>query len=136
MKKCSKCKLEKPLEAFAKKRNGRQAYCKECHSDYRKEHYLQNRQKYIDKAGAWKRSLKRKVDLIKSVPCADCGVRYPPPVMEFDYRLDKLQDVARMVGDGLGWSKIQAEIDKCDIVCANCHRLRHYYATIAQVAER
>ena len=58
----------------------------------------------------------------KDVPCADCGVKYPPYVMDFDHRGDKVQGVAGM------WSRsmevLLAEIAKCDVVCANCHRER------------
>ncbi len=60
----------------------------------------------------------------KSVPCADCGVRYPPYVMDFDHRnpAEKLGNI----GCGRKWGepRLRAEIAKCDVVCANCHRER------------
>lgn len=58
----------------------------------------------------------------KSVPCADCGVEYPPYVMQFDHLRDKLYEIAdnyRMALD-----KLLIEIEKCDVVCANCHAER------------
>lgn len=60
----------------------------------------------------------------KDVPCADCGVKYPPIVMDFDHvRGTKSFNI----GSGAGTrslARIQQEIDKCDVVCSNCHRLR------------
>lgn len=59
-------------------------------------------------------------------PCADCEVNYPAAVMEFDHvRGEKIGNVATMVSNGRPWDQIQKEINKCDLVCANCHRLRH-----------
>lgn len=58
-------------------------------------------------------------------PCTDCGIVYPWYVMEFDHTKDnKFRDVCVMVNRGHAIAKIQEEIDKCDLVCANCHRLR------------
>lgn len=67
---------------------------------------------------------KRLVDLAKSGPCADCGNRFSPEAMDFDHvRGPKLFGIATGL---LSKSVLQleAEIAKCDIVCANCHRVR------------
>ncbi len=56
-------------------------------------------------------------------PCTDCGIYYPSCVMDFDHvRGEKTMDVSRMVA--YGWDTVMQEIDKCDLVCANCHRIR------------
>lgn len=59
----------------------------------------------------------------KDKPCQDCGVKYPPCVMDFDHRPGevKLFLVSRR---WCGKQKVADEIAKCDVVCANCHRLR------------
>lgn len=64
------------------------------------------------------------IQAAKSKPCADCGIEYPHWVMDFDHREDeeKATNVAWLVDYRL--EIIQAEIDKCDVVCANCHRER------------
>lgn len=63
--------------------------------------------------------------LLSQSQCQKCG-ETDPVVLEFDH-LDptaKLDSVANLVCVSRGWAKIQREIDKCQILCANCHRLR------------
>ena len=64
------------------------------------------------------------VDSSKDIPCADCGNKFPSVCMDFDHRdgKDKLINVSAMCG--FPDDKIILEINKCDVVCANCHRLR------------
>jgi DNA-binding transcriptional regulator YdaS (Cro superfamily) len=67
------------------------------------------------------------LDQLRSVPCADCGGRFAQCSMDFDHR-DPLMKVARvpsLIGRA-GVARILAEAAKCDIVCANCHRLRTF----------
>jgi hypothetical protein len=56
-------------------------------------------------------------------PCVDCG-EADPVVLEFDHvRGEKRMDVGRMATSvGVGLVTLQAEIDKCEVRCANCHR--------------
>lgn len=65
----------------------------------------------------------------KQVPCGDCGERFRPCVMEFEHRGEKhvkIADWPRRVGYGpAAIAKLYEEIAKCDVLCANCHRLRH-----------
>jgi hypothetical protein len=63
----------------------------------------------------------------KDGPCTDCGVRYPPYVMQFDHvRGVKRLNVSAMASCTYGPAPILAEIAKCDLVCANCHAERTY----------
>lgn len=60
---------------------------------------------------------------LKNVPCADCGGVFPPCVMDFDHVSEnKTRGVAQMMSHSL--DLILEEISKCEIVCANCHRIR------------
>ena len=62
-------------------------------------------------------------DRLKDVPCADCGGRFPPVCMDFDHvRGDKVRGVSQM--RYITPIRIVAEVAKCDVVCANCHRIR------------
>ena len=59
----------------------------------------------------------------KAHPCTDCGKQYPPYVMDFDHiRGDKTNDVAYF--PLFSFARIAEEIAKCEVVCANCHRIR------------
>ena len=57
--------------------------------------------------------------------------------MDFDHRdpREKRYTVSRMIGRA-GWARIMAEVAKCDIVCANCHRDRTYRRREASSSER
>lgn len=67
----------------------------------------------------------RIVEAAKAVPCDDCGERYPHYVMDFDHRdpLQKLFNIGSL-SRMTSVAKLLAEIAKCDVVCANCHRER------------
>lgn len=64
------------------------------------------------------------INSYKEKPCGDCGIQYPAYVMQFDHRdpATKCADIRTLRGHS--WETIQAEIDKCDVVCANCHAER------------
>lgn len=61
---------------------------------------------------------------LSSRPCVDCG-KADIRILEFDHvRGKKIGNISRMLGEGCSWSTIEAEIAKCDVKCANCHRIR------------
>jgi hypothetical protein len=76
------------------------------------------------KRANWRRQAAM-LDILRDRPCADCGGRFPPCSMDFDHRdsTEKATAVTRMIGRA-GRRRILAEVAKCDIVCANCHRAR------------
>ncbi len=60
-----------------------------------------------------------------SNPCVDCG-NTDPDVLEFDHvRGQKIATITKMITNRNGLERIIAEIAKCDVRCANCHRKRH-----------
>jgi hypothetical protein len=81
-----------------------------------------------EKRANWRRQAAL-LDRLRDVPCADCGGRFPPCSMDFDHRdpAEKTSRVPAMIGRA-GDARILAEVAKCDIVCANCHRLRTWSA--------
>lgn len=67
------------------------------------------------------------VDKIKaSTPCADCRRYFPAICLDFDHRPEfkKRAGISELVQSSGDFKRIDAEIKKCDIVCACCHRLR------------
>ena len=73
-----------------------------------------------------KQAYKQKLVEIKEASgCTDCGENNPI-VLDFDHIKDKKYNVSRMIHDGFSWRAIKKEIDKCEVVCANCHRIRTY----------
>jgi len=57
--------------------------------------------------------------------CMDCGEKLPYYVLDLDHRepSEKEFTPSRLYKNG-SWSVMRAELDKCDVVCANCHRIR------------
>ena len=96
--------------------------CTEANRVWTREYRNKNR----FKVNAWNKSRAAKgrkyLDTAKDVPCADCGIRYPSYVMDFDHLRDKDFNVSRRTAGSL--KTLQTEIDKCEVVCANCHRIR------------
>jgi hypothetical protein len=66
------------------------------------------------------------VELVKLVAgCRDCGYRAHPAALDFDHvRGDKVANVSVLVNRGFPAAAVRDEVAKCDVVCANCHRVR------------
>ena len=63
-----------------------------------------------------------------SCGCMDCGYKDHFYALELDHRDDaqKVGNVCHLIKRTHSWAKIKEEIRKCDVVCANCHRIRTY----------
>lgn len=63
---------------------------------------------------------------IKSKPCADCGHTFPPYCMDFHHALgDKKFSISKKwLTPDMGL--LEAELAKCELLCANCHRIREH----------
>ncbi len=73
-----------------------------------------------------KQQFKKKLAALKeSSGCKDCGENNHI-VLDFDHLRDKKYNISRMIHDGFSWKAIMKEVEKCDVVCANCHRIRTY----------
>lgn len=60
---------------------------------------------------------------LRSHPCTDCGVQYPPAAMEFDH----IRGTKKFEITATNYRRVDfpEELAKCDLRCANCHRIRH-----------
>lgn len=104
--------------------------CKPCKRKTQRAAEKRRRARKPKKPGPQKKDLplsvriRQHVDIKKSGPCTDCGGTFPPVAMDFDHRPNeiKLKEVSKIST----FAAVDAEIAKCDLVCANCHRVRTY----------
>lgn len=68
---------------------------------------------------------KRLVEIKEASGCVDCGEKNHI-VLDFDHLKNKKYNISRMIHDNFSWAAIKKEIAKCEVVCANCHRIRTY----------
>jgi hypothetical protein len=117
MKNCVICKT--PLK-------GRQTkYCKRgCEATVWRKANIETNKVYT-KIAVERNKQKRKeyIAELKKSGCTDCGNSYPPCVMDFDHvRGKKIRNIS--IAANYGWKSMLEELAKCELVCANCHRVR------------
>ncbi len=132
---CLSCKHPWPLTAeyWHRQRSsadGFQSRCKACNISAVKKWQEDNRDRYLITQRAHVSPLRAEMIGYKEThPCADCGLFYPYVAMSFDHLPggEKAGDISKMAkGNGhlRGRERLLAEIEKCDLVCLNCHALR------------
>lgn len=137
MKICSTCKREKPLDAFNKKSanaDGRERYCKECHRTRNRVHYGDNKDAYKASARKFKLSLRDWYQTLKrGKQCICCGeTKYWRLSFHHINTDDKDMEVSQMVIKNVSRARILAEIEKCVVVCHNCHSDIHHEERISR----
>lgn len=130
---CPKCRTIKPVDAFPRRRsesNLPNSYCRPCTLAYQRSYYQsKDRQNQRDRVRANSARYRMRNRLLmrgylESHPCVDCGEN-DPIVLDFDHvRAPKIASVSRLSASNIGWSRVEAEIAKCEVRCANCHRRR------------
>ena len=143
MKRCSKCKVEKPNSEFyrdSRSKDGFAYTCKSCNSErgkkwreanasrvqaYRKEYLLNNETKLREQIVNKTRRTMRLVQSLKT-PCAKCG-EDRPWVIQFHHIEPSTKKFT--IGSGHTYSKkvLQEEVSKCVCLCSNCHDEFHYF---------
>lgn len=149
---CTSCLIIKPIGEFNFRNSSlgvRQKACKECTRARIRAHYYSNRDYYLRKAR------KRNAAIINFLReyiwkylsthhCIDCGEN-DPVVLEFDHKRDKILALSEIIKNSPSLKRVDDEILKCEVRCANCHRRktsreRGYYrskfAPVAQWIER
>ena len=126
---CRRCSTAKPLNAFplrSAETGTRQWSCKSCQRAYSSAWYVKNRSRHIANTTKNSRVNRRRMrDMarayLRDQPCVDCG-ESDPDVLEFDHVRGKKAEISLLASMGLPWPTIVAEIAKCEVRCANCHR--------------
>ena len=134
---CKKCGELKPLSEFNKRNDGHgggyHCYCRVCDREYSREHYRKNKKYYREKQSRFRdQGLARVWQYKCKHPCGKCGEDHPACLV-FHHRNpgDKDKCVSKMAANGTGWPRLLAEIQKCVVLCTNCHRKLHYDERIA-----
>jgi hypothetical protein len=130
---CIKCEKDLPENEFHfkdKTKGVRKKTCKECTKKYRKTYYLENRESAINYSLQTnkERAIRNQQfvwDYLKEHPCVECG-ESNPIVLQFDHidENDKTKEISKLVTEKYGIDTIKKEIDKCQVLCANCHLKR------------
>jgi hypothetical protein len=132
MRKCCTCKEEKPLDHFywkIKKKGIKQTVCMTCDRAYKEIWYQKNKEKHKanTKRNRHKNARKARKFLLnyyQTHPCTNCGFN-DPRCLEFHHIKGKKKYlVGGMVTQGHGLTSIKKEIRKCQVLCANCHRIK------------
>jgi hypothetical protein len=118
-KRCSKCARNIGIENFSKdksKKDGLKSYCKKCASGFYHRWHSDNDFQDI--------KYFKYYTILEKSKCVDCEENNIA-CLQFDHvRDNKIMSVSQMVSKNYNWSSIRKEINKCDIVCANCHAKR------------
>jgi hypothetical protein len=129
MKRCCTCHRMLPLRDFSRRaaaQDGRQNRCKGCYAEQYAEHREVMRAAILARHHRL-RELKevRLAEYLLEHPCVDCGAA-DLRVLDFDHRerAVKRVGIGVMLSGGWSWQAMLAEIAKCDVRCANCHRIR------------
>lgn len=130
MKTCTRCGISKDLSEFNFKIKAKNLYsyhCRDCSKKYIRNHYLNNRTYYLKKAKKRNAIVRKEIrdylwEYLKAHGCVDCGENNPI-VLEFDHIKDKLLAVSSFAR-GHKLKDVQNEVAKCEVRCANCHRIK------------
>lgn len=130
LRRCGTCRQNLPTSLFSKRggsREGWQHDCKECSKKRHREWQKLNRE--IVKNQQKSRRIKKKQELVKrfGAVCLDCGGKFPDCVYDF-HHLDptKKDYYPAFAINQLSFEKMEKELAKCVMLCANCHRIRHF----------
>lgn len=114
MKHCPSCKIDKDISEFYTRRgNQTHSYCKPCVSEQTK---------------ARQRRLKREAIEYKGGKCMDCGGVFHQAAFDFHHEDPSQKEFAigrRNLSNLTDF--VKKELDKCSLLCANCHRVRHAF---------
>lgn len=129
---CPTCSTNKHVREFGinnSRPDGLQSLCRACKRITQDRWYQKNKAHHVSNVVKRRReveskSIKAIVAYLEDHPCVDCG-ESNPVILEFDHvRGRKLNSICSMINRGCTWKTIYAEIQKCEVRCCNCHRLK------------
>lgn len=126
---CRACDRELTLENFSRnptRKDGLNGWCRECSNEYLHKHYKSKKQYYLDHAKLSKSKINDYVkDYKVAKGCHFCHENYYR-CLEFHHLdgYEKIDNIGRMRNNH-NINMIKEEMQKCIVVCANCHRKLH-----------
>jgi hypothetical protein len=104
--------------------------CKIKQKESAHRHYLNNKAKLKARALIHNRATKERLLLLvrtlkEASGCVECGIK-DFRVLDFHHLRDKVANVADAVRKCWSEARVRAEIAKCEVLCANCHRIETY----------
>ena len=114
---CSICGLEKSVNEFysrSHRHNKPYDRCKKCFTNYCSERWIEKKIEAIKYKGS---------------SCLDCGIKFPEEpyvIFDFHHRIPNEKEFVWAKMKLKSEDKIKNELDKCDLLCSNCHRKRHH----------
>jgi hypothetical protein len=107
------------------KPDGLASNCRLCVKAVNRDYYVRTPERNAQRTANRRRATARAQAAIAlylgSQPCVDCG-EADPVVLEFDHLRDKEANISTLVRHGASLGRLMAEIEKCEVRCANCHR--------------
>ena len=129
---CPRCGIEKNTSEFyySSTRKGRfSCYCKECGKKKAREDRKKYPERFKARQNKWRNKLKEKMVDYKGGKCQAWGYQKCLAALEFHHINPEEKEFQiggrRGVGRGKWNDTVRAELDKCILLCANCHREAH-----------
>lgn len=120
-KECTNCREVKGASLFALRRDvpsGLASWCRRCTNDHINHKW----------APAKRKDRKLQIIELKGGKCAACGGQFPHFVYDLHHRDPSTKEVNMTDLQDKRWERIVREVEKCDLLCANCHRIAHHGA--------
>ena len=102
-------------------------------AQYSRKYYEANKEKVLATSKASRAVGKARWDIFKrTLKCTKCGFDHPA-ALDFHHTnpAEKENLVSKMVSNG-SYAAAMEEVQKCIVLCANCHRIHHYEENLLQ----
>lgn len=125
---CSRCKVEKPVTEYckyARMKDGLQPACKSCMNESYAKSRNKDKQRYMDVQKSRVNDIRAKVTEWKQQQkCCRCG-EDDVSCLDFHHIDPAIKDGTVSEMRNWSWERLQREIEKCIVLCSNCHRKFH-----------
>jgi len=124
LRRCGRCLRDLPLTEFNRHPSGHQWWCRDCYRAYfRARARMHRRQVHLARKDRRQKARAFVADYLRIRCCSEC--REPDPcLLEFHHLQHKRGNVSDLVLAGASVRALERELEKCTVLCANCHRVR------------